>query len=112
MENSAIGMEAILPRCLSNERQQKLFKHFTIVSKAMLVSKSLFDSRLLSPPPSHNIYTNHYRIMLRIDVSSFLTGTSVKHLTKEEQPFRNFQNRPVSIDNKLVTREEVAVYRT
>lgn len=115
-ENSGIGMDAIFPRCLSNERQPKLFKHFMIVSKAMRVNRSLFALRLLPPPSPDNIYTNHYGIMLRIDVSSFLTWISVKHLTHEKQPFRNFQTGPVRIDNKLEIRErtmeEGAFHRT
>lgn len=51
VENSGIGMDAIFPRCLSNERQPKLFKYFLIVSKAMRVnnSLSLFDFSRLPP---------------------------------------------------------------
>lgn len=85
--------------------------------KAILLNTVIIRSSTSAPPrlPS-DIHTNHYRILFGIDVSSFSTENNVKHLTHEEQLFRHFQNRPVSIDNKLVTSErtmeEFAIHST
>ena len=53
VEDSKFGVEAFCQGVYQKRGQPKLFKHFMIFSKVMLLNKSLFALRLHSPHPQH-----------------------------------------------------------